>query len=71
MALFFLHEVLVLSTIKKLQQQRFWATYFNRKWTFFMGTDVFHVFAKIFGQIVCIRVRKHGKKKKCDIVKEH
>ena len=35
-SLVFLHEVVVLSTIKKLKQQSFWATYFNRKWAFFI-----------------------------------
>ena len=47
-SLVFLHEVLVLSTIKKLKQQRFWATYFNRKWTVFILGQRFSRFCQNF-----------------------
>lgn len=47
-SLVFLHEVLVFSTIKKLKQQRFWATYFNRRWTFFLLGQRFSRFCQNF-----------------------
>ena len=53
-----LNKVFVLSTIRELKQRRFWATYVNRKCTFFI------VFAKIFGQIFCIRVNETWQREK-------
>ena len=40
------------------QLKGFWATPVNRKWIYFILGH--YVSAKIFGQIVCIRVNKRG-----------
>ena len=45
--------------IRELKQRRFWATHFNREWTFYiLGTFLGSVFAQICRQIVFIRGKK-------------